>query len=135
MAPARFLFRTLTLIAAFSLTLSRVASAQRGSGEPGIASFLSAVNSVSDEIRALNAEKDITVNDIHVVSVQKLSNPGNAAVLNKAIAKNSAQIAALRDAIKGTPAITAKLAASGVSVDQVVAIDVQHRSGIDIYYQ
>jgi ABC-type transporter Mla subunit MlaD len=135
MAQARFLFRTLALIAAFSVTLSTVASAQHGSGEPGIASFLSAVNSVSDEIRALNAEKNVTVNDIHVVSVQKLSNPGNAATLTRAIAKNGAQIAALRDAIKGNAAITAKLTASGISVDQVVAMDVQPGAEIHIFYQ
>jgi hypothetical protein len=117
------------------MTVGTVASAQHGSGEPGIASFLSAVNSVSDEIKALNAEKDVTVNDIHVVSVQKLSNAGNAAALNKAIAKNAAQIALLRNAIQGNAAITTKLAASGVSVDQVVAMDVQPGSTIQIFYQ
>jgi len=135
MAPTRSLIKILSLVMMLTATFSTVASAQHGSAEPGIASFLSAVNSVGDEIRSLNAEKTVTANDIHLISVQKLSNPGNAATLTKAIAKNATQIAALREAIKGNAAISAKLAASGVSVDQVVAMDVNPGAEIDIFYQ
>ncbi len=118
-----------------ALTISSVAFAQHGSGEPGIASFLSAVNSIGEEIGALNAEKSVTANDIHLMSIQKLSNPGNAATLNRAIAKNAAQIATLRNALKGNAVIMAKLAASGVSVDQVIAMNVEPGSEIHIFYQ
>ena len=135
MAPTKSLFRILSIVAGLAVTLSTVASAQHGSGEPGIASFLSAVNSVSDEIKSLNAEKSITANDIHVVSMQKLSNPGNAATLSRAISRNATQIAALRDAVKANAIIVAKLAASGITVDQVVAMDVQPGSEIHIFYQ
>jgi len=135
MGPNNRLFKILTIVAVLAVTVSTVASAQHGSGEPGIASFLSAVNSISDEIKALNAEKSITANDIHLVSIAKLSNSGNAATLSKAIAKNAAQIAALRNALGANATVAAKLAAAGVSVDQVVAIDVEPSSGIDIFYQ
>jgi len=135
MAPTRYLFRILTIAATLPVTLGTVASAQHGSSEPGIVSFLSAVNSIGDEIKDLNAEKSVTSNDIHLISVQKLSNSGNAATLNRAIAKNGVQIAALRDTLKGNPAVVAKLAASGVPLDQVVAMDVQVGSEINIFYQ
>jgi hypothetical protein len=135
MAPTKSLINVLSLVMILAATFSTAASAQHGSAEPGIASFLSAVNSVGDEVRALNAEKSVTANDIHLISLQKLSNSGNAATLNRAIAKNAAQIAALRDAIKGNAAISAKLAAGGVSVDQVVAMDVNPGAEIDIFYQ
>ena len=135
MAPTTSLIKTLSLVMILAATLSSVAYAQHGSGEPGVANFLSAVNSVSNEIRALNAEKTVTANDVHLMSVAKLSNPGNAATLNRAIAKNAAQIAALRETIKGNAAISAKLAAAGVSVEQVVAMDVDPGTEIHIFYQ
>ncbi|MEO7502537.1 MAG: hypothetical protein ABIW94_07850 [Gemmatimonadaceae bacterium] len=135
MAPTKSLIRIFSLVMMLLATVSSAAYAQHGSGEPGVASFLSAVNSVGDEIRALNAEKSVTANDIHLLSVQKLSNSGNAATLTKAIAKNAAQIATLRDAIRSNAGITAKLAASGVSVDQVVAMHVDAGSEIHIFYQ
>ncbi len=135
MAPTNRLFKILTLVVALAVTMSTVASAQHGSGEPGIASFLSAVNSISDEIKALNAEKSVTANDIHLVNVANMSNPGNAATLSKVIAKNVAQIAALRNTLGANATIAAKLAAAGVSVDQVVALAVQPGSAIYIFYQ
>jgi hypothetical protein len=135
MAPTTSLIKILSLVLILAATVSSAAHAQHGSGEPGVASFLSAVNSVSAEISALNAEKNVTVNDVHLMSVAKLSNSGNAATLNRAIAKNAAQIAALRDAIKGNAAISAKLAAGGISVEQVVAMDVNPGSEVHVFYQ
>lgn len=135
MAPTKSLIKIISLVMILAATFSSAAYAQHGSGEPGIATFLSAVNSVGDEIKALNAEKSVTANDVHLISLQKLSNPGNAATLNRAIAKNAAQIAALRDALKGNAAITAKLAAGGISVDQVVAMHVDAGSEIELFYQ
>ena len=135
MAPTRSLIKILSLVVMLAATVSSAAYAQHGSSEPGVATFLSAVNSVGEEIRALNAEKSVTANDIHLISVQKLSNPGNAATLTRAIAKNATQIATLREAVKGNAGIAAKLAAGGISVDQVVAMDVTPGSGIDIFYQ
>ena len=135
MAPTNSLIKIVSFVMILAVSVSSVAFAQHGSGEPGIASFLSAVNSVGDEIRALNAEKSVTANDVHLISVQKLSNAGNSATLTKAIAKNGAQISALRDAIKGNAAISTKLAASGVSVDQVVAMNVNPGSEIHVFYQ
>lgn len=135
MAPTRSFVKIVSFVMILAAAVSTVASAQHGSGEPGIAAFLSAVNSVGDEIKVLNAEKSVTANDIHLMSMQKLSNTGNAATLNKVIAKNAAQIAALRDALRGNAAISAKLAAGGVSIDQVVAMHVDTGSEIHIFYQ
>jgi hypothetical protein len=111
------------------------ASAQHGSGEPGITSFISAVNSISAEIKSLNAEKSLCVHDIHLVDLQKMSNPGNASVLNKAITRNSGQIALLRDTLKANATVMSALAGGKVSIDQVVALDVQPGSEIHVYYQ
>ena len=135
MAPTKSLIKVLSLVSMLAATVSSAAYAQHGSGEPGVATFLSAVNSAGDEIRALNAEKSVTANDIHLISVQKLSNPGNAATLTKAIAKNATQIAALREAIKSNAGVAAKLAGSGISVQQVVAMHVDVGSEVHIFYQ
>jgi TolA-binding protein len=135
MGPTNRLFKLFTLAATLAVTVSTVASAQHGSGVPGVATFLSAVNSIGAEIKAFNAEKSITSNDIHLTSLQTLSNEGNAATLNKVIAKNSAQIATLRETLKTNAIVTAKLAAGGVSIDQVVAIAVDPGSEIHIFYQ
>ena len=110
-------------------------SAQHGSSEPGVASFLSAVNSIPAEIKALNAEKSVTANDFHLVSLQKITNEGNASVLSKALARNSAQIAALREALRVNQTVMGVLASGNVSIDQVVALDVQPGSEIHIFHQ
>ena len=135
MGTIRRTLGTIAQIAILSLALSTVASAQAGSGQPGVAAFLSAVNSTTDELKALNAEKSISTHDIHTVSVEKISNVGNTAAISRAIAKNSAQIAALRDALKTNQTVVAALTAAGVSINQVVAIDVDPGSEIHIYYQ
>jgi aminoglycoside/choline kinase family phosphotransferase len=129
------MIRTLAIVTAFAFAWSTVASAQVGSGQPGVAAFLSAVNSTAEELRALGAEKSLSTHDIHVVSLEKISNPGNSATISKAISKNSAQIASLRDALKANGTVTAALSAAGVSVNQVVALDVEPGTGIHIYYQ
>jgi hypothetical protein len=128
-------FRILALVAVFAFTWSTVGSAQVGSGQPGVAAFLSAVNSTADELRALGAEKSISTHDIHVVSLAKISNAGNSATISRAISKNSAQIASLRDALKANGTVMAALSGAGISVDQVVALDVEPGTGIHIYYQ
>jgi hypothetical protein len=135
MGTTKAMLRTLAGAAMISLVWSTVAIAQIGSGQPGVAAFLSAVNSTADELRALGAEKSLSTHDIHVVALDKISNAGNSATISKAISKNSAQIASLRDALKANPTVTAALTAAGVSVNQVVALDVEPGTGIHIYYQ
>jgi hypothetical protein len=135
MATMRSLFRIVAAVTALTLSVSTVASAQHGSGDPGIASFLSAVNSIGDQLKAFNAEKKVSAHDIHVVNVAQLANEGNSVVLNKAIAKNSAQIATLRDALKNNAAVVAALSSANLSVGQVVAIDVDAGCEIHVYYQ
>ena len=135
MGTTKSVIKTLAIVAAFAFAWSTVATAQVGSGQPGVAAFLSAVNSTAEELRALGAEKSISTHDVHVVSLGKISNAGNSATIEKAISKNSAQIASLRAALKSNATVTAALSAAGVSVDQVVALDVEPGTGINIYYQ
>ena len=135
MGTIKSMFRTLAIVSAFAFAWSTTASAQVGSGQPGVASFLSAVNSTAEELRALSAEKSLSTHDIHVVSLEKISNAGNSATISKAIAKNAAQIASLRDALKANATVSAALSAAGVSVNQVVALDVEPGTGIHIFYQ
>ena len=103
--------------------------------EPGVANFLSAVNTIRDEMKALNAEKSLSPNDFHLANLQKFTNPGNAAVLAKAIQKNSHEIHELREALGRNAIVSRVLANANVAVDQVVALDVQPGGEFTIYYQ
>jgi hypothetical protein len=105
------------------------------STEPGVANFLSAVNTIRDQMKQLSAEKNLSPNDFHLASLQKLINPGNAAVLAKAIEKNSHDIHELREALGRNAIVSGVLGKAGVPVDQVVALDVQHGGESTIYYQ
>jgi len=135
MGTLKSMFRIPASVAVFAFAWSTVSSAQVGSGQPGVAAFLSAVNSTADELRALGAEKSISTHDIHFVSLEKISNAGNSATISKALSKNSSQIASLREALKSNPTVMAALACAGVSVNQVVALDVEPGSEIHIFYQ
>ena len=97
MRLTRKLLGAVARVAILAIVWSTVAKAQAGSGQPSITTFLSAVNSSDDEIKALNAEKTVTANDIHLVNVAKISNAGNSATIAKAIAKNAGQIGEMRE--------------------------------------
>jgi predicted ATP-dependent Lon-type protease len=135
MAKIKGLFGIAARVVIMAVISTKLASAQQSSGHSGVASFLSAVNSANDELKALSAEKSVSAHDIHLVSVQQLTNPGNSTVITKAIGKNSSQIAALREALKNNSAVMAALAAGNVSLDQVIALEVQPGSEIHIYYR
>ena len=135
MGTFKSIFRILASIAVFAFAWSTVASAQVGSGQPGVAALLSAINSADAEVKALHAEKSISVHDIHLVSVAKIANAGNKATIERAIAKNAGPLGEMREAIGKNDVIVKALAAAGVSLNQVVAMDVQPGGGIYIFYQ
>jgi hypothetical protein len=114
---------------------SRVATAQAGSALPGVAAFLSAVNSAPDELKALKAEKSLCCHDIHTVDIGKITNAGNSAVISRAIEKNATQIAELREGLKSNETVIAALAAAKVSLDRVIALDVKPGIDIHIFYR
>jgi len=121
-------------IAVMALVSSTVATAQVGSGQPGVAALLSAINSADAEVKALRAEKSVSVHDIHLVSVAKIENAGNRATIERAIAKNAGPLGEMREAIGKFDAIVKALASGGVSLSQVVALDVEP-GGSYIFYQ
>jgi hypothetical protein len=135
MSIDRKILNTIARVTAVTLLYASVARGQVGSGQPGVATFLSAVNSTSEELKALSSEKSVTKNDVHVVSLSKISNAGNSATISKALAKNAAQIESLRASLQNNPAIMAALSAAGVSISQVVAIDVEPGTEITIFVQ
>ena len=135
MSIGRKVLNTIARVTAVTLVYASVARGQVGSGQPGVATFLSAVNSTSDELKALSSEKSVTKNDVHVVSLAKISNAGNTATISKAIAKNAAQIESLRASLQNNPAIVAALSAAGASVGQVVALAVEPSTGITVFVQ
>jgi len=135
MGTIKGLFRTVAAVTTLTLSVGAVASAQRGSGDPGVASFLSAVSTIRDEMTALDAEKSLSPNDFHLANLQKFTNPGNAAVLAKAMQKNSHDIHELREALGKNAIVSRALANAKISVEQVVALDVQHGGTSTIYYQ
>jgi len=105
------------------------------SNEPGVANFLTAVNTISDELKQLHAEKKISPNDFHFANLAKFTNPGNSAVLANAIQKHAAQIHELREELTRDATIGPIIAKAGISGDQIVAIDVQPGAAITVYYQ
>jgi hypothetical protein len=135
MRIGRKAFVTLAQLAAIAVIFSTVAQAQHGSAQPSIGTFLSAVNSASEEIKALAAEKSVTVHDVHVVNIASFTNDGNKATVAKAIAKNEAGIAALRDALKSYPAVVSALSDAGVSMSQVIAVEVDRGTEVHVFYQ
>ena len=122
----------LAIMTVFSTT---ALTAQVGSGQPGVAALLSAINSADAEVKALNAEKSVSAHDLHLVAVSKIANDGNRATIDRAIAKNAGPLGEMREAIGKNDVIVKTLAAAGVSVSQVVGIDVQPGSGIYVFYQ
>ncbi len=105
------------------------------STEPGVANFLTAVNTIRDEMNLLDREKKLSPNDFHFANLNKLTNPGNAAVLEKAIAKHSHDIHELRESLGRNAVVTQVLAKASIPVDQVVALAVDPGTEITIYYQ
>jgi hypothetical protein len=105
------------------------------STEPGVANFLTAVNTINDELKQLHAEKKISPNDFHFASLAKFTNPGNAAVLAKAIQKNDHAIHELREELGRDPTIGPIIAKAGITAEQIIAVDVQPGSEITVYYQ
>jgi hypothetical protein len=135
MSIGRKVLNTIARVTAVTLLYTSVARGQAGSGQPGVGAFLSAVNSTAEELKALGAEKSVTKNDVHIVSLAKISNEGNSATISKALAKNAAQIEQLRESLKNNAAISSALAAAGVSISQVVALEVQPGTHITVFYQ
>jgi hypothetical protein len=135
MGTYKSIFRILASIAVCAFAWSAVAYAQVGSGQPGVATLLSAINSADAEVSALRAEKSISVHDIHLVSVAKIANDGNKPTIERAIAKNAGPLGEMREAIGKNDVIVKGLAAGGVPLNQVVALDVQPGGSIYIFYQ
>jgi len=121
-------------VATMALVSSTVATAQVGSGQPGVAALLSAINSADAEVKELRAQKSISVHDIHLVSVAKIENAGNKATIDRSIAKNAGPLGEMREQIGTFDAIVKAVAAGGVSLSQVVGLDVEP-GGIYIFYQ
>src|SRR5260221_13359380 len=113
---------------------STVATAQVGSGQPGVAALLSAINSADAEVKELRAQKSVSVHDIHLVSVAKIENAGNKATIERAITKNAGPIGEMREAIGTFDGVVKALAAGGVSLSQAVGLEVEP-GGIYIFYQ
>ncbi|MFN2601945.1 MAG: hypothetical protein ABR582_04205 [Gemmatimonadaceae bacterium] len=134
MATIKRLTALLASVATMVVVSSTVATAQVGSGQPGVAALLSAINSADAEVKALNAQKNVSIHDIHLVSLAKIENPGNKPTIDRAIAKNAGPLGEMREHIGTVDAIAKSLAAGGVSVSQVVGLDVEP-GGIYIFYQ
>ena len=121
-------------VAIMALVSSTLATAQVGSGQPGVAALLSALNSADAEVKALHAQKNVSIHDIHLVSIAKIENAGNKATIERAIAKNAGPIGEMREQIGRVDAIVQALAAGGVSLSQVTALVVEP-GGFYIFYQ
>jgi len=134
MATVKRLTALLASVAIMVVVSSTVATAQVGSGQPGVAALLSAINSADAEVKALRAQKNVSIHDIHLVSVAKIENAGNKPTIDRAIAKNAGPLGEMREQIGTFDGIVKALAAGGVSVSQVTALDVAP-GGIYIFYQ
>src|SRR5438034_10034791 len=98
-------------VATMVVVSSTVASAQVGSGQPGVAALLSAINSADAEVKALGAQKTVSIHDIHLVSVAKIENAGNKPTIDRAIAKNAGPLGEMREQTENAYGIVQALAA------------------------
>ena len=121
-------------VATMAVILSTVSKAQTGSGQPGVAMLLSAVNTADAEVKALAVEK-VAPQDVRLVNVATIANDGNRATIARAIAKNAGPIGEMREALQKNAIIMGALKTAGVSVNQVVGVDVDHGISITVFYQ
>ncbi|HUQ19910.1 MAG TPA: hypothetical protein VM099_09890 [Gemmatimonadaceae bacterium] len=121
-------------VATMALILSTVTRAQTGSGQPGVAMLLSAVSSADAQMKALAIEK-VAPQDVHLVNVATIANDGNRATIARSIAKNTAAIDSMRESLQKNAIIMGALRAGGVSVGQVVGVDVDHGVSVTVFYQ
>ena len=89
-------------VATMAVILSTVSKAQAGSGQPSVASLLSAVSSADAEMKALAVEK-VSPQDVRLVNVASIANDGNRATIQRAIAKNAGPIGEMREALQKNP--------------------------------
>jgi len=121
-------------VATMAVILSTVSKAQAGSGQPSVASLLSAVSSADAEMKALAVEK-VSPQDVRLVNVASIANDGNRATIQRAIAKNAGPIGEMREALQKNPIMMAALRTGGVAVNQVVGVDVDHGISVTVFYQ
>ena len=121
-------------VATMAVILSTVSRAQAGSGQPSVASLLSAVSSADAEMKALAVEK-VAPQDVRLVNIATIANDGNRATIQRAIAKNAGPIGEMREALQKNPIMMAALRAGGVGVNQVVGVDVDHGISVTVFYQ
>ena len=121
-------------VATMAVILSTVSKAQAGSGQPSVASLLSAVSSADAEMKALAVEK-VAPQDVRLVNVATIANDGNRATIQRAIAKNAGPIGEMREALQKNPIMMAALRTGGVTVNQVVGVDVDHGISVTVFYQ
>ncbi|HVD59709.1 MAG TPA: hypothetical protein VNC11_02475 [Gemmatimonadaceae bacterium] len=121
-------------VATMAVILSTVSKAQAGSGQPSVASLLSAVSSADAEMKALAVEK-VSPQDVRLVNVASIANDGNRATIQRAIAKNAGPIGEMREALQKNPIMMAALRTGGVAVSQVVGVDVDHGISVTVFYQ
>ncbi|HEU4630410.1 MAG TPA: hypothetical protein VFS08_11740 [Gemmatimonadaceae bacterium] len=96
------------------------------------AEVITALSRIDAQIQALQSA---TVGNVRVVNVNNAVQGAGAEQLSSAIELNQAGIQKLRAAVDSNEAVRTALSQSNVSVDNVVAIDVQSSGDVVVYYK
>lgn len=98
------------------------------------AQLIAAVNNTRTESSRLAAMQNLTTNNVRIVKVQTIVGPEGATALNAALARDQAQVAALRQTLSNTR-LTATTDNSTITIGQFLAdnkIDTSRVVAVDV---
>jgi hypothetical protein len=103
--------------------------------EPAVAAdvVIAAANNIQSEITGIGAVQQGAT--VHVVSIADLMNGPDAAALTTALQRDEAEFTALRTAVSENNVLMGALGGAGLSVDKVVAIDINDQGEVFLFVQ
>ena len=104
-------------------------------GQPNFGVLISSINNMPRELSELQARTNLTASDLRIANVADLMEGNNAAALDNALSKNTANNAKLSTVISSNKVLTAYLNSNKVVATRVVAIDVPPSGPITLFVQ
>ena len=110
-------------------------AAPGAAAEPAVAAdiVIAAANNIQSEITGIGAVQSGAT--VHVVSIADLMNGPDAAALTTALQRDEAEFTALRTAVSENGVLMGALGGAGLSVDKVVAIDINDQGEVFLFVQ
>lgn len=111
------------------------AAAPGAAGAPAVAAdvVIAAANNMQSEITGIGAVQGGAT--VHVVPIADLMNGPDGAALTTALQKDESEFTALRTAVSENGVLMGALGGAGLSVDKVVAIDINDQGEVFLFVQ